>query len=63
MNDRIRNLLRHVLRQRYSLKGRNTWCLNWRNGWIRFDRVMIRWNTDWNTNYRYFSLEQIGVKS
>ena len=62
MNERIRNLLRHVLRQRYSLKGRTTWCLNWHNGWIRFDCVMIRWNTDWTTNYRYFSLEQIGVE-
>lgn len=32
---------------RYSLKTNPAWCLNWKNGWIRFNDYMIRWNTTW----------------
>ena len=46
---------------RYNLKGNIMWCLNWRNGWVRVYNTMIRWNTTWTTNYRYFSVEQIKV--
>lgn len=32
---------------RYSLKTNPAWCLNWQNGWIKFGRYIVRWNTTW----------------
>ena len=47
---------------RYNLRGDIMWCLDWRNGWVRIYNTMIRWNTDWTTNYRYFSVERMRRK-
>lgn len=41
---------------RYKLKGDVTWCFNWRNGWVRFWDVIVRWNTNWTPSYTLLSV-------
>ena len=49
--------------KRHSLRGKVTWSLNWRNGWIRIVQVMIRWNTHWTKPYTYFSISYMKAKN
>lgn len=46
---------------RYKLKGNPAWCLNWKNGWIRFGDWIFRWNTKWmpSKEYEMFSFTKM----
>lgn len=44
---------------RFQLHGKVQWCLLYRNGWIRIKNIIVRWNTSWTTDYRYFTVEKV----